>query len=271
MKLMKGDIIAQKGLLEIEKKIKEKRISLSLAVVQVGKSGVAETYIKKKKEALEKIGIPVSVYRFHKSTSSQKIKETIRALGEKGIIVQLPLPAKLNTQDILETIPPEKDVDLLTSNLCGKFYTGTTNLLPPVVRAVDILSKEYDISWQGKEVVLIGSGRLVGRPLSLFLAEKKATVLVLNRHTPDIAGYTKKADVVISGTGNPFLLKGSMVKKGAIIMDAGAGILENKVRGDIDKSAYKKAALASPVPGGIGPLAVYSLAYNLFLLYDRDR
>lgn len=271
MILMDGKKIAKERFFKLEEKIKQSGVALSLAVVQVGENKVSETYIREKKRSLEKSGIRFSVYRFKESISLSKLKESIASFKEDGIIVQLPLPEKFNKREVLDSIPLEKDVDLLSKEACGKFYVGFFETLPPVVRAVEILLLEYKIALEGKTVTLIGSGDLVGKPLAVYLMKKKATVSVVNEKTKDIKFFTKNADIVISGAGVPGIIKGDMVKKNSVIIDAGTSSDEGKMRGDVDRDTVEKvASYLTPVPGGVGPLTVYSIAYNLLYLKNGN-
>ncbi len=261
---MDGKKIAEKRFLKLKERLSKEESPPSLAVVWIGEDNVSRIYIEKKKEALQKIGIKVRVYSFPESVSAEEVKEKIISLKEEGVIVQLPLPQNFNAQEILNCIPPEKDVDLLSEISLGKFYSGKKDFLPPVVGAMDILFKEHKIDVKGKTAVVLGAGRLVGKPVSFFLIEKGATVSVINKHTEDISFFTEKADLVVSGTGVSSILKGEMIKDGAIIIDAGTSDDGKKIKGDVEiKSVREKASFLSAVPGGIGPLVVYVLACNL--------
>ncbi len=266
-KIVDGKKLAEENFTELREKIRRGNASLSLAVVQVGENPVSDIYVNAKKKTLERNGIPVSFYRFPEEVSAEDLKKEINRFTEKGIVIQLPLPEKFDKREILNAVPFEKDADTLTSFSCGKFYSGAFENLPPVAGAVEIILKEYGVSRKGKTVALIGSGDLVGKPLMVFFAHKGATVVLLNRYTENAAYYTKQADIVVSGAGVPELVKGSMIKEGAVVIDAGTSIASGKLKGDVDiESVEKKAGILSPVPGGVGPLTIYCLASNLFNL-----
>ncbi len=269
MKILDGKSIAQRKSLELQKVIKRKKVNLSLAVVQVGKNPVSEVYVKQKRKKLGEMGIKVSVYNYREEIKEETFQAAIASLKEDAIIVQLPLPEKLNTRKVLDAIPERKDADLLSSASCGKFYTGKTKTLPPVVGATNILLEEYEISLKGKKVVLVGSGELVGKPLSIFFLRKSATVSIVNKDTPDISIFLQDADIIVSGAGKPGLLQGEMVKEGAVLIDAGASSEKGVIKGDVNTESLKgKDCFVSPVPGGVGPLTVYCLAKNILDLQE---
>jgi len=204
---------------------------------------------------------------------SRKDKPSYKKICRKpdisGVVIQLPLPESLqnNDQEILNIVPQEKDIDILSEENLGKFYTGNLSVLPPVVGAISHLLNSYKISVKGKDILLVGAGRLVGFPLAIWLLKQKATVSVINEFTEDASFFLKKADIVISGVGKPNLIKGSMVKNGVVIIDAGTSLRKGKLKGDVDfKSVSKKASHIAPVPGGVGPLTVAYLLENLVKL-----
>lgn len=270
MILMDGKKIAEEKMLLLKEKIKREEISLSLAVIQVGDNPVSNIYIRNKKERLEDAGITVNIYKLKEDISTEKLREKIAFLKEDGVIIQLPLPKHINKEDVVETILPEKDVDCMLPFSFANPFSKEEGVLPPVVSAVATLLKEYNIKTKGKNVVLIGAGDLVGKPLSLFFIKKKATVSVLNKETKERDFFTKDADIIVSGAGVPSIIKSKEIKKGVVLIDAGTSSLNGNIKGDIDiKEIEDKASLLAPVPGGVGPLTIYYLAYNLLYLKDK--
>ncbi len=267
--LLSGQNPALEILQSLRKKIVERRVQL--AVVQVGKNSVSSTYIQKKREAALRAGIAFLMYPISAKATQKDVMSLVVRLGENpaisGIVVQLPLPPHLKAQKILDCIPTEKDPDILSSRAFGKFALGQSSILPPTVSAVQKLFKTYGIQIAGKHIALIGSGRLVGLPLLVWLLGEKATVVNVNRKTKNPAAFIRQADIVISGTGMPRLIKGSMIKKGAIVVDLGTSVEQGKTAGDVDfKSVAKKAKAMTPVPGGVGPLTIACLLENLVTL-----
>ncbi len=271
MKILDGKKIADKILGKLKKEIKTKRLKLKLAVVLVGNDLSSKVFVQKKQEACEYVGIDFELFKFSSKISRLKLEKEIKKIVKKpansGIVIQLPLPRRFNPQEFLNLIPPEKDIDVLSERNIAKFYTGNLSIFPPTVEGIKRLLKEYKISIKEKNIVLVGAGRLVGRPLALWLMREKATVSVIDKFTKDISYFTKKADIIISGVGRPNLITGKMVKKGVVIIDAGTSRKGGKLVGDVNfKSVSKKAKHITPVPGGVGPMTVACLLENLVKL-----
>jgi methylenetetrahydrofolate dehydrogenase (NADP+) / methenyltetrahydrofolate cyclohydrolase len=264
-----GNKLAGSVLQELEQyKLKD----LSLGIVQVGKNPISTSFIKKKQDIAQRLGINCPVFTFEKSISNRQLRKQLAILAKDnrvhGILIQLPLPKNINTQYILDSVPIIKDVDVLSSKALGNFYTGKCKIKPPIVAAVLRVMEEYNIKIISQEIVLIGNGRLVGKPLSIELARKKATVSILNSKTQNIDSFTRKADVVISGAGQPKLVNASMLKKGSIVIDAGlSNSLDEKIQGDIEpKNLAKKVKIFVPAKGGLGPITVAMVMQNMILL-----
>lgn len=273
MILLSGKKIADKILNNLKKEIEKKRLKLKMAIVLVGDDAPSKIFTKRKEEASKKIGVYFRLFHFKKDISLLSLKKEIEKISlnksVSGLVIQLPLPDKLkpHTQEILNIIPKEKDIDILSENNLGSFYSGFLKVMPPVVGAIYYLLREYKISVKGKNVVIVGAGRLVGLPLAIFLLKEKATVSVINQYTEDTKSFLKKADIIISGVGKPNIIKGKDIKKGVAIIDVGSSLKDKKIVGDVDfKSVSKKAKYITPVPGGVGPLTVTSLLENLVKL-----
>jgi methylenetetrahydrofolate dehydrogenase (NADP+) / methenyltetrahydrofolate cyclohydrolase len=265
-KLLSGEKIAEK----ILRRIKRQRFvkKPKLIVVQVGSNAVSSSYIREKEKAAKLVGIEFELLKHAKGTSQVKVKEEIFKVSRNphvsGLVVQLPLPAKFQWQEIVDEIPEEKDADLLSSAAFGRFALAQSAILPPTVRAIALLLEENNIAVQGKRVVVIGAGRLVGLPLALWLLRNNATVTVANEYTRNLASLTKEADILVSGAGKPGLVRSSMVKKGAVVIDAGTSAEKGGIRGDVDfNRVIHKARYITPVPGGVGPLTVACLLENV--------
>ncbi len=267
--ILDGRKIADEILAEVREMVNKDNLSLKLSVVLVGDNKVSLSYISQKKESCIKTGIDFDLYQFDKDISQDDLRKEIERINENssGVIIQLPLPLSLNGQEVLNMIPKEKDIDILSEIRLGKFYAGDFDLLPPVVGAISHVFSKEEISLKDKYVVLIGSGKLVGKPLSIWLMAQGATISVLNKGTKDISSFIKEADIVISGAGSSNLIKGEMVKEGSIAIDAGSSIEVGRVSGDFEKETVtKKTSLFLPVPGGIGPITTACLIDNLVKL-----
>lgn len=273
MKILDGKKLANDILEGLKKEIVRKNLKLKLAIVLVGQNPVSEIFIRQKEIVCEKIGIDFELFRFLEKIKFADLKKEIEKISQNpkisAVVIQLPLSSVLKnkTQEILNIIPAEKDIDVLSEYNLGRFYSGTLPVLPPVVGAISYLLKEYKIPIKGKNVLLVGAGRLVGFPLTIWFLKEMATVSVINEFTKNASFFTKKADILISGVGKPNLIKGSMIKKGAVIIDAGTSLKNKRLVGDVDfKSVSRKASFITSVPGGVGPLTIACLLENLIRL-----
>ena len=272
--LLQGEKIAKRILEDVRKQAQGKQ--LKLAVIQVGKNAVSETYIQRKQKVAKEIGVGFELFYFPEDISQTKATEQIQTVAQdsdvSGVIVQLPLPKALNTQQVLDSIPLSKDVDVLSSQSFGLFALGQSPILPPTVQAVSLLLQEYKIGARGKNVVVVGAGRLGGLPLTIWLMREKAAVTILQETAKDMTFFTTCADIVISGVGKQQLIKKDMIKRGAVVIDAGTSVEGGKLRGDVDfPNVAKKAGWITPMPGGVGPLTVACLLKNLVVLGQKDR
>ena len=259
MKILDGKKLSEKILINLKRKIKKSNLKLRLVIIQVGENDVSQIFIHQKEKVCQKTGIAFKLYKFPAKISSQELKKGIAKIVKNpinsGVIVQLPLPQRFKREldGFLDLIPPKKDIDVIPYS--------------PTVNGILYLLKYYKIRLKGKNIVIIGAGRLVGFPLTVQFLKEKATLSVLNEFTKDIFLFTKKADILISAVGKPNLIKGSMIKKGVVIIDAGCVMRKGKIAGDVDfKSVSKKASYFTPVPGGVGPMTVACLLENLVKL-----
>jgi len=247
-----------------------------LAVVLVGEDPPSMVYVKNKRNACEKVGIRSLFYHLPYNTKLSELLELIAELNAKedvdGILVQLPLPAHIPMEEVILAISPKKDVDGFhpenMGRLLGRLEGG---FIPCTPLGIDILLKHYGIDLKGKDVTVVGAGFIVGRPLSALLLWREATVSVCHIHTKDLKKYTLGADVLISATGVPHLIKEDMVKEGAVVVDVGISKVGDRIVGDVDFEAVKHKVYAiTPVPGGVGPMTVSSLLLNTLQAYEKN-
>jgi methylenetetrahydrofolate dehydrogenase (NADP+)/methenyltetrahydrofolate cyclohydrolase len=242
----------------------------ALAVVMVGDNPISLKYINIKKKFGEEAGVDVKVFNFPEDISEEDLRRKISEIGAEkndGIIVQLPLPLHINTQSVLDCLDKNKDADMLSSASMGDFADGRSLILPPVVGAIKEILNECKVEPRGKNVVIFGFGRLVGRPANLWFAREGATVSVINEFTTHPAEMARQAEIIVSGVGQAKLITDGMVRVGAVVIDAGAAMLDAKIVGDVDFEAVKdKAAFITPVPGGVGPVTVAMVFKNLLTL-----
>ena len=247
-----------------------------LAVVLVGDDPPSVVYVRNKRKACENVGIKSLLYHLPYNTNLSELLELIAELNAKedvdGILVQLPLPKHIPMEDVILAISPKKDVDGFhpenMGRLLGRIEGG---FVPCTPLGIDLLLKHYQIDLKGKDVVIVGAGFIVGRPLSALMLWRDATVSVCHIHTKDIKKYTLEADILISATGVPHLIKEDMVKEGAVVVDVGISKVGDKILGDVDFEAVKNKAYAiTPVPGGVGPMTVSALLLNTLQAYRRN-
>jgi len=268
MKILDGKIPAEKILKGLKKQVQRLREKPKLAVVLVGENPESVKYIEKKRQACEKTGIKFELIHLKNNVSEQILIKRIIQLNKNkkidGIIIQLPLPKRLNSGKILDTVDSAKDVDGLSTENLGRLFRGNPYLILATPLGVIKLLDYYKINVSGKNVVVIGRSNLVGKPLAQLLISQDATVTVTHRKTKNLSNITKKSDIIFSAIGKPGFIKGSMIKRGAILIDIGTTIKKGKLMGDVDaKSVQKKASALTPVPGGIGPMTVAMLIYNV--------
>jgi len=258
----------KKDLVDEVKKLKSKGITPGLAVLLVGDDPASHTYVKMKEKACELTGIYSIVHKMPSDISQEKIVETIKMMNENpnidGILVQLPLPKHIDTDLILQSIDPKKDVDGFHPFNVGKLSLGLDGFVPCTPLGVMKMLKKYDINPKGLDVCVVGASNIVGKPMHNLLLNEFATVDICHIFTKDLASHTKRADMVIVGVGKPNLITKDMVKDGAVVIDIGINRLEDgSLVGDVDfEEVSKKASFITPVPGGVGPMTIAMLLSN---------
>ena len=265
-KILDGKRLAEIILTGLRREISRKKMKLALAVVQVGKNPASEIFVREKRKACQKAGISFKEYDFPKNIPSFRLKKEIKKIvkANSGIIIQLPLPKTIETEDILDLISKKKDPDVLSGENFVSFLEGKSSVLPPVAGAIKVIFEAYGIKAKGKKVAVVGTGRLTGFPAAVWALQQGAKVCVINASTKFPSRLTGRADVIISGTGKPGLIRRNWVKKGAVIIDCGTKRIKGKIKGDVDfNQVAKKASFITPVPGGIGPLTVAVVLKNL--------
>lgn len=248
-----------------------------LAAVLVGNDGASRTYVDNKEKACKQVGFGSSVVYLPEDTSQKELLDVVRGLNSNpfvdGIIVQLPLPAHINELAVIQAIDPAKDVDGFHIESTGRLFLGLPTFYPATPQGIMTLLKEYDIQTKGKHCVVIGRSNIVGRPIANLLSQKDeygdCTVTICHSRTPDIAKFTRDADIIIAAIGSPKFVKADMVKEGAVIIDVGiTRVPDNSARGyhiegDVDfENVAPKCSYISPVPGGVGPMTIVSLMQN---------
>ncbi len=238
-----------------------------IGIFYAGINPVIESFISRKQKFGADVGVMVEVVRFPEEVSKEELISSIISSGEKfdGVIVQLPLPAHLDKQKILDAVPITKDIDVLSTESVEAMFNRRVMRLSPVVGAIDEIFREYKVDLRGKDILIIGMGALVGKPVSLWLQREGFVPQMADKDTVNMTELISSADVIISGAGVPGLLKKDMIKPGVVLIDAGASTDGGLVRGDIDPGCAEVASLYSGVPGGVGPITVAKIFQNLFL------
>ncbi len=273
-KILDGKKLADKIRKEVKAKVKKLKLKPGLAAILVGDNSASVMYVNMKKKACHECGIGFELYKFKENALDTEIIEAIMSLNKNdkinGIMVQLPLPKHMDKQLVLQAINPLKDVDGLNSVSLGDIIINNERLLPATPKGIVSLLDNYKIDVKGKGVVIVGHSAVVGKPLAMMLLNKGATVTVCHEFTKDLKQYTSKADILISATGVPNLIKKNMVKKGAVVIDVGINKKNDKVIGDVDfKEVKKVASYISPVPGGVGPMTIASLLENMLIAVNN--
>ena len=242
----------------------------TLAIVIVGNNPVVENFVRMKRKFGETIGASILEFRFDATISTVELCSEVTTLSNRddidGLIIQLPLPSHIDVDRVLNAVPTTKDVDMLAQESVVQFARGTAKIFPPVAGAVQEIFEQHDISVEGKEVLVLGYGRLVGKPVSILLRHNNAHVTVIDKAISDLATHAKEAEIIISGVGIPNLLTLDMISSGAILIDAGTSETGGRIVGDLDSACSSVASLMTPVPGGVGPIAVAMLFKNLVIL-----
>lgn len=270
--ILDGRAIAEKIKANVAEKIqlrKKKNLPApGLAVILVGHNHASETYVGHKKRACEQVGIISTVYRLHENTEQKALEKLIDTLNHDknvhGILLQLPLPQQLNSDELLEKINYKKDVDGFHPYNLGRLAQKRPLLRPCTPHGVMTLLQATGENLAGKNAVVIGASNIVGRPMALELLLAKCTVTVCHRFTHDLRHFIQDADILISATGHHGIIKSEWIKPGAIVIDVGFSRLSNgAITGDIDFSTAKtRAKWITPVPGGVGPMTVATLLQN---------
>ncbi len=259
--------------------IKAQGGAVRFAAVLVGEDPASQSYVRNKQRACEKVGIEFELHTLPATCRYEDLTTLIQRLSAddkiNGVLLQLPVPEAVvgdRLNEVLNLIDPRKDVDGLTITNLGKLAEGMTGLVPCTAQGVLYAIQSVCPDLTGKNVVMIGRSRIVGRPTSLLLNNQNATVTLCHRRTRDLALYTKSADIVVVAAGCPNLLTAKMVKKGAIVIDVGINRLpDGKLVGDVDFAKVSKIANAiTPVPGGIGPLTIAFLLKNIVVAYRQQ-
>lgn len=287
-KLIDGKQIAEQMRAELKQeieKLKSQGVVPGLGVVLVGDDPASKSYVTAKERACEEIGIYSEDHRLPAETSQADLLALVQRMNQdariNGILVQLPLPKHMNEEQVLLEIEPDKDVDGFHPVSVGRMVVGQSSFLSCTPHGVIQLLLRSGVVIEGAHVVIVGRSNIVGKPLANMLIQKgptgNATVTVCHTRTKDIARFTREADIVIAAVGRPNTIGADMIRPGAVVIDVGVNRVDDATKkrgyrlvGDVDFDAVKeKAALITPVPGGVGPMTITMLLHNTVLSARR--
>lgn len=277
MKLLKGKGISEKILRDLKKKIKREKLKPGLAVFLVGHDKASEVYVGLKQKAAHAIGIKFLLYRYKEKTGEREIIQKIKEINQDnsihGIIVQLPLPKKFNTQKIINSIDPKKDADGFHPKNVRKFVAYKSEIWPVLPHAAWQLIKNTGVKTKNKKALVLANSDRFGEVMQAALRNKgiKANYILTKNIAKNLKNI-KTTDVLVSAVGKPGLIKGDMLKKNVIVIDGGITKTGKKVLGDADIESVKKVAgYLTPVPGGVGPVTIACLLENVYLAAKKSR
>src|SRR5829696_493721 len=251
-----------------------------LVAVLVGNNGASETYVSSKVKACEEVGFKSTLIRLDDTISSLKLLDLITELNTDpdvhGILVQLPLPPHISSDEVINAIDPNKDVDGFHPNNVGRMVLGQPSFIPATPYGIMLLLEHYRIETKGKHAVVVGRSNIVGRPMSILLSGNSnpgnCTVTICHSHTKNIKEICLTADIIIAALGRPNFITADIVKEGVAIIDVGITRIPDaskksgyRITGDVDfESVAPKCSYITPVPGGVGPMTIAALMKNTF-------
>ena len=286
-KILSGKEVAStvyNGLSSRIDRLTSEKITPGLAAVLVGDDPASQVYVRNKRRRFENMGLLGETFRMGDDSSESDVLTLINDLNSDdrfhGILIQLPLPKGIDSDNVLRSVRPDKDVDGFHPENLGLLAAGNHRFIPCTPKGILRILQFYNIETSGKHAVIVGRSNIVGRPLALMLSAKNdtsnATVTVCHSRTPDIANYTNQADIVIAAVGMPSLIKGDMITDGTVIIDVGINRVKDnsdkgyKLSGDVDyESVMDKASAITPVPGGVGPMTIAMLVENTVEAAER--
>lgn len=276
--IMDGKKVAEKAYQELKtriNKLKENNIIPTLAVIIVGNDEASQIYVRNKAKMCEKLEIGSKIIECDDNISEAELKNIIEELNEDkdihGILIQAPLPKRLDALKIFNLVKKEKDVDGFNNYNVGALNLNQDGFIPCTVKGIIKILEFYNIDITGKHVVVVGRSNIVGKPLANYLINHDATVTVCHSKTINLSEMTKQADILISATGKANLIDSNFIKENAIVIDVGINRDRNKLCGDINFEDVKnKASFITPVPGGVGPMTIAMLMENVVEAAEKN-
>jgi methylenetetrahydrofolate dehydrogenase (NADP+)/methenyltetrahydrofolate cyclohydrolase len=277
--LINGKAIAQEIRSTIRKQIEHLRTTYHftprISTVMVGENPSSALYLKLRDAACREVGITSHHINIEADASEDTVLQTIETLNSDptthGILVQYPLPSHLSQERLMRTVTPQKDIEGFNPINLGRTFIGDEFLVPCTPLAVLTILEHEHVSLKGQDVVVINHSNVVGKPLAALLLNRNATVSICHVFTKKLQQYTTNADILITGTGVPNLITKDHIKEAAVVIDIGIATTNEGVRGDVDSdSVSKKAALLTPVPGGVGPVTIACSLINMVKIFSQS-
>ena len=262
---------------EIDDIKKKHNINPMVATILVGDNPASQVYLNSQIKSYQDLGIGVQKYFFCEEISEAYLLNLIDKLNKDtevdGIMINLPLPPQINATKVLNSIKLIKDVDGFKAENLGLLFQNNEGFTSPSTPAgIMALIEKYNIDLEGKDVVVVGSSNIVGKPIAALILNSRGTVTICNIYTKNLAEKTKNADILISAVGKAKLITEDMVKEGAVVIDVGINRVNGKLEGDVDfENVQKKASHITPVPGGVGALTVAMLLSNILKSFKANR
>ncbi len=272
--IIDGKKLAEKIRSCLKEKISSFKKKPGLAAIVVGDNPASKVYVDSKERQCREVGIYSERYNLPEKTTQAELLQLIGRLNSSskihGILVQLPLPAHIDKENVFASIKIEKDVDGFCSQNISRLASGEEAMVSCTPKGIIRLLEEYKIPIKGSNAVVIGRSMIVGKPTAMLLTNRDATVTVCHSKTKNLSEFTKKADIIIAAVGKPKLVTAGLVKKGCTVIDVGINKVDGKLVGDVDfDSVSMKAAFITPVPGGVGPMTVAMLLENTVECYEK--
>lgn len=266
--MIDGSEIAKHILLKLRSEVKRLYFTPLFCDVLVGADPVSASFVKIKGKKAEEIGLKFELVELPVDVTTEDLVARLKKIQQdpflSGLIVQLPLPEGIDKSVVLNAIDPRVDVDCLGGENTRKFYEGRAKMVPPTAAAVIAVLDSFKLNMDSLQILVVGQGNLVGKPVAHLLQEKGYNIITADEKTENLKDLTLSADIIISATGSAKLINGDMVKTDAVLIDCGTSESAGSIVGDIDtESVWAKTRFISPVPGGVGPVTVAKLLQNV--------
>ena len=246
-----------------------------LEIILVGNNPASQSYVKSKLKTASKLGMIVNITNIPETALEKEVRDLIVAFNNNkevhGILLQLPLPKHMNSDNLIELIDYKKDVDGFHTMNQGLLFQNKSGIRPATPLGIMMLLDYYNIPIEGKHVVVIGRSQIVGAPVAKMFLDRHGTVTITHSRTKNLNEITKQADILVAAIGKPKFVKKDMVKIGAVVIDVGINRVDDKLIGDVDFDEVEPiVSYITPVPKGVGPMTICALAHNLYKLYKEQ-